>query len=89
MTIDNTGLGSNTYYLYIRGYPDSNDNYIPRAINTLLYATIPSSGCVYIFNESTWQKAIPYIYTGSGTGQGWKQVQVYIFNNSIWKKCGQ
>jgi len=82
MTINNTNVGTNTYYLYIRGYPDSGNNNIPRAINTLLYAILPNDGYVYIYDGSSWRKAIPYIYDGSN----WRKAIPYIYDGSSWKK---
>lgn len=80
MTIDNTNVGTNVYYLYIRGYPLNN---IPRAINTLLYAKT-SSGYVYIYDGSTWRQTIPYIYDGST----WREAIPYVYNGSAWQECG-
>lgn len=77
MTIDNTNVGTNTYYIWIRGY-----NGI--AINTVLYATISSGGYVYIYDGSTWRQAIPYIYDGST----WREAIPYVYNGSTWQECG-
>lgn len=83
MTIDNTNIGTQVYYLYIRGIMDPEDNNIPRAINTLLYAKT-SSGYVYIYDGSTWRQAVPYIYDGST----WREAIPYVYDGSTWRECG-
>ena len=77
MTIDNTNVGTNTYYLWIKGYNGS-------AINTILYATISSGSYVYIYDGSTWRQAVPYIYDGST----WREAIPYVYNGSTWQECG-
>lgn len=81
MTINNTNIGTNTYYLWIKGKNKS-------AIATSLYIIVPDApqqGCVYIYDGSRWRKAIPYIYNGNT----WRQAEAYIYNGTSWKKCGE
>lgn len=42
----------------------------------------PSSS-VWIYNGTTWVKAIPWIYNGSE----WKRATAWIYNGSNWKQC--
>ena len=69
------------YYLWVRGKTAITDG----SITLSIVLTSSNEGYCWIFTDSGWKRAKPYIYTGT-TG-GWKPATPWIFTSSGWKKC--
>lgn len=90
VTTKTISLSPQTSYTINVGYSTSSSGGVNGWIgsNSFTTGSAPAptfNNCVYIFNGSQWQKAIPYIYDGSQ----WREAIAYVYDGSQWKECGE
>lgn len=83
-SIYTVSLDPDTAYIWNYSYADPNGTMQLASSNGWRIVTDPAqSSKVWIYNGSSWVKAIPWVYSGSS----WKKATAWVYNNNGWKKC--